>query len=333
MLHAHSRIWLAEVDVNLADPQQLARRWLDEHLPQVLAQRFGSNVLYLYDPQGRRPTLRDEYVAQYPLDAPVGASGELRGWELPVSTYTAGDSVHLSLLWERAPDRAIEVDLRTADGRSLAARHAEGEPGATGRRQQFDLPVYAATPAGEYWIALSPASGEDLILGSLRISGTLAWPRRSRAAIAVDAKLGDEITLVGYALQGSKGGTPLRAAPGETLTLDLYWRASVKPSHDYTVFTHLLGETHNPRTGGPLWAQHDSQPLDNGYPTSQWLEEQVIVDRHRLIVDDRAPQGEYHVEVGMYTVEDGRRLAVRGQDGQALGDRVLLETPIVIVER
>jgi len=53
LLRAHSRLWLAQVDVNLADPQQLARRWLDEHSSQVLAQRFGANVLYLYDPQGR----------------------------------------------------------------------------------------------------------------------------------------------------------------------------------------------------------------------------------------------------------------------------------------
>lgn len=333
LLQAHTRIWLAQVDVNLADPQQFARRWLDEHAPQVLAQRFGANVLYLYDPQGQPPVLRDDYVPQYTLNAPVGENGLLQGWELPVSTYTAGDVIHLSLLWERLPDQPVQVGLHTADGRLLALRRAEADPGALGRRQQFDLPVFSATPGGQYRVTLSSAPEKDLVLGTATISGTQNWPRSHGPAVTVDARWGGEINLVGYTLQGARGTNPLRAIPGETLTLDLYWRADLKPQRDYTIFTHLLGQGHNPRTGGPLWAQHDSQPVENGYPTSQWLEGQIVVDRHRLTVDDQAPEGEYRVEMGLYTAEDGRRLDVAAKDGHALGDHILLETSVVIVGR
>jgi len=333
ILQQYSRIWLAQVDVNLADPQGLARHWLQDRLPEVAAQRFGANVLYFYEPEGQHPLLRDDYTPQHVLNMPVGVNGLLRGWELPVYTYTAGDSIHLSLLWDRLPENDYHIGLYTADGRLLALRRAEGQPGAPNRRQQFDWVVYPATPRGRYQIVLNSGPAQHLVLGSLVISGTRTWPRASGPVVAVDALLGEEIALVGYTLKGSRAGQPLRVVPGETLTLDLYWRANSKPQRDYTVFTHLLGQLHNPRSGGPLWAQHDSQPVDNGHPTSQWLQGQIVVDRHRLTVDDQAPEGEYRLEIGMYTAENGQRLAVVAADGQDPSDHILLETRVVIVER
>jgi len=48
-------------------------------------------------------------------------------------------------------------------------------------------------------------------------------------------------------------------------------------------------------------------------------------------VDDDAPAGVYRIEVGLYTVEDGVRLDVRGPEGEAWGDRVLLDTSVTVV--
>ena len=79
-----------------------------------------------------------------------------------------------------------------------------------------------------------------------------------------------------------------------------------------------------------MWGQHDSQPANDGYPTTQWFEGDIIVDRHSIVVDKGAPQGTYRLEVGMYTLEDGRRLAIVSEDGEDLGDRVLLSTTLQV---
>ena len=149
----------------------------------------------------------------------------------------------------------------------------------------------------------------------------------------MSAPTGEEVVLVGYSLRDARGKKIQRIAPGEGLILDLYWRTERKLEREYTVFTHLLGEAHNPKTQGPVWAQHDSFPANNGYPTSQWLEGDTIVDRHVLVVDEQAPEGRYRLEVGMYTVQDGKRLAVRSQQGEPLGDRLLLDTPVSVEKR
>jgi len=143
------------------------------------------------------------------------------------------------------------------------------------------------------------------------------------------APTGAPITLVGYTLHGARGGAAA-ARPGGSVTLDLHWAIGDKLDRDYTVFTHLLGEAHNPRTQGPVWGQHDSQPADGGYPTTQWLVGDVIVDRHVIPVDEGAPDGAYRIEVGLYTVEDGKRLEVRGPDGSPWGDHILLEAPVTV---
>ncbi|HHX42879.1 MAG TPA: hypothetical protein GX714_02660, partial [Chloroflexi bacterium] len=146
-------------------------------------------------------------------------------------------------------------------------------------------------------------------------------------------RLGPAVTLVGYTLRGAARDGTVTAAPGETITLDLYWSVDAKLDRNYTVFTHLLGEAHNPRTQGPVWGQHDAQPADGGYPTTQWLVGDVLVDRHVLPIDGEAPAGSYRIEVGLYTVEDGNRLEVRGPHGEDWGDRILLATPVTVAPR
>ena len=338
LVEPYRRIWLAEVEANLSDPQHLAARWLREHYQQVLALRYGHNALYLYDPEGRAPTLATNgYPPQYRLEGAVGQGGDLLGWELPVQEYTAGDTAHISLLWKRMPEGPALLALRNRRGQVLAQYRLGPATGDGPLRQQYDLPIFASTPAGEYQIVLSPAAGPGLVLGALRVAHTEALPRVGPPEVPLNARVsastGEEVALVGYSLRDARGKKLQRIAPGEGLVLDLYWRTERKLEREYTVFTHLLGEAHNPRTQGPVWAQHDSFPANNGYPTSQWLEGDIIVDRHVLVVDEQAPEGRYRLEVGMYTVEDGKRLAVRSQQGEPLGDQLLLDTPVSVEKR
>lgn len=328
----HRRLWLAEVEAHLTDPQGLARRWLGGHAPEVMALSFGHNALRLYDPSGLAPRLAlDRYTPQHPFDLAIGG-GRLWGWELPLAEYGPGDVARLALLWERIPEAPLRVALRNARGQVLQERQATPAPEDGAYRQQFDFPVAAATPEGRYDIVLH-VGGEERVLGAMRVVGTRPLPPGHVPRVGVGARLGPSVTLMGYTLAGAGRAGALSVRPGESITLDLYWSTAAKLGRDYTVFTHLLGSAHNPRTQGPVWGQHDSQPADGGYPTTQWLVGDTIVDRHVIPVDGDAPPGEYRLEVGLYTVEDGRRLDVMGPAGEPWGDRVLLETPVTVAPR
>jgi hypothetical protein len=245
-----------------------------------------------------------------------------------VKSFVPGDVAHISLLWERLPEESVSLALRNRSGQILLEQRVESSPGREARRQQFDFPVYASTPGGLYDVVLWPAPPSGALLGTLRIVGTTPLPRAGAPEVLVGARLDQGITLVGYTLNATAGEDLDQVKPNDTLILDLYWRVDRKLEEDYTVFVHLLGQAYNPKTQGPVWGQHDSQPANGGYVTTQWLVGDVIVDRHTMQVDAKAPPGPYRVEVGMYTVQDGQRLAVISSDGQLLGDRVLLDTQV-----
>jgi hypothetical protein len=117
---------------------------------------------------------------------------------------------------------------------------------------------------------------------------------------------------------------PMSARPGDPLPVKLYWRTAERVMERYTVFVHLVGAQHNPKTNGPLWAGHDSEPLNGGYPTTQWFVNVPIADTHVLPVPPEAPPGEYELWAGMYTQPDIRRLPVYDAQGNLVGDHVVL---------
>jgi len=125
-------------------------------------------------------------------------------------------------------------------------------------------------------------------------------------------ELADGVTLRGYDL------APEVAAPGEVVTLTLYWEAREAPAVDYQVFVHLLGEGLEPV------AQGDAPPLGGDYPTGLWAPGEVIVDPHPLLLPEDLPPGRYRLSVGMYDLETMARLA--RLDGS--GDAIELPTPL-----
>jgi len=68
------------------------------------------------------------------------------------------------------------------------------------------------------------------------------------------------------------------------------------------------------------------------YPTSHWLESEVVVDRYAITVQPDALPGLYRIEVGMYLLETGQRLPVFNGQGQRMPeDRVLLDQTVEVV--
>ena len=119
--------------------------------------------------------------------------------------------------------------------------------------------------------------------------------------------LGGQVALLGYDLPEAT------VAPGERLSLTLYWRAQSTISSSYKVFTHLVG------SNGAIRGQQDSIPRGYTWPTTRWLPGEVVTDEYAIPIRDNAPPGRYTLMIGMYDEESGARLPIvsgaMGSDG------------------
>ncbi|MCD6303081.1 MAG: hypothetical protein J7M15_06120, partial [Anaerolineae bacterium] len=326
------RIWLAEVDIGLTDPDRLVPNWLAQRYAEVQALGFGANTLRLYDPRAAQATLTDAYQP-VSWQSCQGETYRLIGIDLPVPVVPVGGRAQVGLLWEQTPAVA-RLLVRNAYGYVLGMRSLlQGNPREK-RRQQVELAIPGEMPSGEYVLALELSDGEACELPQLRVVGG------SHAHVTVDpvepigAVLGDLAELVGYTLHHGRGTVPasgeVTVAAGDILVLDLYWRARGTGELSYKVFAQLLGEAFNSRTQGPVWGQHDSAPAGDAAPTDAWRAGDLVLDRHILVVDAEAPAGLYRLQVGMYDPITGARLPAQSASGEAWGDRVLLPVTVKV---
>lgn len=123
--------------------------------------------------------------------------------------------------------------------------------------------------------------------------------------------------LFGDAIELERAALPTASAAGQPVAYTLVWRAYAPVAHDYTVFVHLLDAE------GQLVANDDGQPLGALFPTSVWEPGEIVSDIRALPAD--LPPGDYRVEVGLYRLDTGERLATGGTEVH-LGDRVQLGT-------
>jgi hypothetical protein len=137
-------------------------------------------------------------------------------------------------------------------------------------------------------------------------------PLQVLGAAQADFRLGSELSLVGYQVEGQIERSPV-------LTVTLVWRADADPQASYTAFVHLLdGE------GEPL-AQHDGIPRNGRYPTLAWKAGDVVPDEHVLQVDTVRPGEQVELVAGMYRAETLDRLPVKGPSGPVPDDLIVLE--------
>jgi hypothetical protein len=144
--------------------------------------------------------------------------------------------------------------------------------------------------------------------------------------ILLQQDFGDTIRLLGCNLSdvATEPGGSVALAAGDVLRLTLYWQMRRPVQTSYSVFTHLLHE------GGELWGQQDSVPAEGTYPTTEWVEGEVVEDPFGIAVANDAPPGRYQLELGLYDAATGHRLPLT-VDGQETGeDRVLLPVKVIV---
>lgn len=161
-------------------------------------------------------------------------------------------------------------------------------------KEWLDTHLY---PVGGAW------NGDTLILG-------YTSPQVAFVSALVQAQFGDAIQLSGAEYTPS-------ATANSVVGLILYWQAQQPVTRAYKVFVHLTDDA------GWVFSQHDAQPVNDLRPTTTWTIGERIVDRHGLFLPEMT-YGTYHLRVGLYDAETGKRL--RTSDG-----RDMIEVGTVVV--
>jgi hypothetical protein len=105
---------------------------------------------------------------------------------------------------------------------------------------------------------------------------------------------------------------PDSTAPGETITVSLWWTARQTPALDYSVSVFLLDDSGQP-------------PLDGVVPTRTWQPGDVHYDTHKIALPRALPAGDYQLGVKVYWYGNNQPLAVSMGD-QGMEDYALLGT-------
>ena len=168
--------------------------------------------------------------------------------------------------------------------------------------------------SGEWWeldVPLPPdGPGHRMFLASWRYSPCLFQTLPEGVPHRVRAEFGGQVALVGY--QVREVWHPLLPSV-QALEVTLYWQALGGSRDDLVLFVHLLDAE------GKYVAGHDQVPYGGTFPTSQWPEGAVVLDRHVVPLAEACPGRVYVPEVGAYPAPMGPRLPVTGGE-----DRVLL---------
>ena len=124
----------------------------------------------------------------------------------------------------------------------------------------------------------------------------------------MDISVGGNLKLIGYDL-------PDHIAPGQTLTLTLYWRnIGPMPEATYMGFAHLF-DTKSMQ----LLAQDDHILGHDQYPVNAWQLNDIVVDRYALPLSANATPASIIIQIGAYTWPDTQRLNVPGNpDNQVM---------------
>ncbi len=135
---------------------------------------------------------------------------------------------------------------------------------------------------------------EWVVVGEARLRPAESQPTQPPEPLEVPFT--DGITLAGYGL------VPQPASAGDTLALTLHWKATARPTQEYTVFVHLLLD-------GAQLAGADGPPVSGDYPTSMWLAGDAVEDMHLISLPPDLNSGDYTIAVGLYNPMTGLRAA------------------------
>jgi hypothetical protein len=201
------------------------------------------------------------------------------------------------LIWNWTPDNTTECyDIYHDPGetKDLWGTIA-GEPACSKLKQ--DLRNRVAL------LALPPGYADKIAFGL----------GKSTPAQSLDARLGDQLRVLGYDL------APQALHRGETATLVTHFELGQRLSPGWSLFFHLDGP------GG--FRNLDHVPVEGAYPLERWRPGQSIRDRLPITFTGAMPPGTYTVFVGLFKGNERAKVTpASASDGH---DRLRLATIVV----
>jgi hypothetical protein len=267
------------------------------------------NLSHLIEPDsGPLPPGPEPLVDFWPIVA-------VRRSILPQETVEPGDRILLALLWQagefHADDISVAFDLIDAENETFRV----GSALTPSRR--FNLPRWypGAVVLGQYWLDIPPdtAPGPATLQLHLINQGAYTYDEvfpidqldirpternftpPASADVPLEADFSNRAVLIGVDCSIPSRSNCQVAAPGETVTLTLYWRAEAGMDKNYTVFTHLLSSDET------VIVNADHAPPK---PTQGWVPTEIIADTVALTLPADLPAGDYRLEVGLYDAAD-----------------------------
>lgn len=229
-------------------------------------------------------TLRD-YFVRYASHPQLAADFYLPEWEL--GQFAAAQPEGTVLYLSPTQEEMATIYFALADPEGLQSYSGTGALVPVGR--PGETAVYLVRPANEAnWQRLTRLFSQFEIDQSRPDTWVMVVPDSAAQAVAAvvaektSHSFAGQIQLVGYAAHWEENH----------LLVTLVWQAEAKMAHSFTAFVHVLdGQSQ-------MLAQADRQPA--GYPTSDWLPGELVVDTFTVTLPEEMPPGPYTVQTGFY---------------------------------
>lgn len=289
-------------------------------------------VFYISDVQRRRqPALLETYLLN-PSRNPelvVSLHGVDYAW-----VYHNDDYQEAVACVERLA-QADREECVLANGKSLFVEHYKGDlplhtfsPQYDPKTRSYTYPDLARMSdfldgitggCSQMWYARYPEAEGDRYLNLLEARGLLLDRASFRQTEVTRHQLVDPAVAsweLDLAFEGlrlvSYGVTDPPPAWGRDGGILLRWEATEVLKEDYSAYLHAY-DSHGHRI-----AQRDSLIVGRALePTSQWETGATKSALYHLTVPPGTPPGEYDLEIGVYTLDTGKRLRLRGADEAA----------------
>lgn len=221
-------------------------------------------------------------------------------WHIPTGTLPAG--MQLNWLLRPIADDGFQVIHTEPLSRYDTGLWRTGES----IHEKYRVPLLPDLAPGRYMLAVQPALADGQAIGPVHELTELQINNITRNySLPDDVALSLDVRWEPLTLAGMSPGE-LRAAPGESPELALYWTKNAAHGEVYNVFAHVLNED------GAIVAQADHWP--GGLPTDILDAGQVVVDRFEMPLPTDLSPGNYRIRIGLYRSESGVRLPVLRSD-------------------
>jgi hypothetical protein len=339
LLAEHQRIWFPDHrSMGRVLEAQIEAHMVEEAYP-VLAEWYGDSTVLSLFATGKAETqpARARFGEWLSLEAAALSTGPLEaGWGV----------IATDLYWRLLdnPGERYQVGLRLVDGAGRTWAQRDSTPGG-GLQHFFEWPVDAltldrhgllvpaGTPPGEYTvtlrvyrsrdIAVLPAvfeggSGGEVALGMIEVNRPATPPRVDALAIPAPTVVewGDHLSFLGAAIRSTSD-----LLPGESIEIDLFWKARGNPGEDYLPRLALIDAE------GVSQAQLAEKPVAGTYPTAWWQAGELVRDPHALSIPATVPPGKYDMALSLIRAADGQ--PIPNENGQ----QMLLVAEIVVEGR